>query len=296
MAPKASKADKKIAYDAKLCQLLDEYTQILVVLADNVGSTQLQNIRKGLRGDSLVLMGKNTMMKRTVRLHSEKTGNKAFLNLIPLLVVGAPARVGLVAPIDVVVPPGNTGLDPSQTSFFQVLNIPTKINKGTVEIITPVELIKKGDKVGSSEAALLAKLGIRPFSYGLVVETVYDNGSVFSPEVLDLTEDDLLGRFATGVSMVTALALAISYPTLAAAPHMFINGYKNLLAIAVSTDYSFPQADKVKEFLADPSKFAVAAAPVAAADSGSAPAAAEEEKKDEPAEESDDDMGFSLFD
>lgn len=35
--------------------------------------------------------------------------------------VGAPARVGLVAPVDVVVPPGNTGLDPSQTSFFQVI-------------------------------------------------------------------------------------------------------------------------------------------------------------------------------
>ncbi|KAB2042660.1 hypothetical protein ES319_D02G231300v1 [Gossypium barbadense] len=46
--------------------------------------------------------------------------------------VGAPARVGLVAPIDVVIPPGNTGLDPSQTSFSQVLNIPTRINKGTV--------------------------------------------------------------------------------------------------------------------------------------------------------------------
>jgi hypothetical protein len=37
--------------------------------------------------------------------------------------VGAPARVGLVAPIDVVVPPGNTGLDPSQTSFFQVCHL-----------------------------------------------------------------------------------------------------------------------------------------------------------------------------
>ncbi|MBA0841679.1 hypothetical protein Goarm_004163 [Gossypium armourianum] len=266
-------------------------------------------------------MGKNTMMKRSVRMHAEKTGNQAFLNLIPLLQgnvgliftkgdlkevreevakykVGAPARVGLVAPIDVVVPPGNTGLDPSQTSFFQVLNIPTKINKGTVEIITPVELIKKGEKVGSSEAALLAKLGIRPFSYGLVVLSVYDNGSVFSPEVLDLTEDDLIEKFATGVSMVTALSLAISYPTLAAAPHMFINGYKNILAVAVATEYSFPQADKVKEYLADPSKFAVAAAPVAAAGGGAAPAAApaEEEKKPEPEEESDDDMGFSLFD
>ncbi|KAL2544015.1 60S acidic ribosomal protein P0-1 [Forsythia ovata] len=320
MAIKVSKAEKKIAYDQKLCQLLDEYTQVLVAAADNVGSKQLQNIRKGLRGDSVVLMGKNTMMKRSVRIHAEKTGNTAILNLVPLLVgnvgliftkgdlkevseevakykVGAPARVGLVAPVDVVVPPGNTGLDPSQTSFFQVLNIPTKINKGTVEIITPVELVKKGDKVGSSEAALLAKLGIRPFSYGLVVISVYDNGSVFSPEVLDMTEDDLIEKFAMGVSMVTSLSLAISYPTLAAAPHMFINAYKNVLAVAVETDYSFPLADKVKEYLADPSKFAVAAAPATAADSGGAPSpAAEEEKKEEPAEESDDDMGFSLFD
>ncbi|KAI3955096.1 hypothetical protein MKW92_005445 [Papaver armeniacum] len=292
MAPKPSKADKKIVYDKKLCQLLDDYTQILVTAADNVGSKQLQGIRKGLRGDSVVLMGKNTMMKRSVRLHAEKTGNQAFLNLIPLLVGNLLLRVGLVAPIDVVVPPGNTGLDPSQTSFFQVLNIPTKINKGTVEIITPVELIKKGEKVGSSEAALLAKLGIRPFSYGLVVLTVYDNGSVFSPEVLDLTDEDLMGKFAAGVSMVTSLSLAIAYPTLAAAPHIFINAYKNLLAVALATEYSFPQAEQVKEYLKDPSKFA-AAAPAAASGSATASAAAaakEEEKKDEPAEESDDDM------
>lgn len=87
MVGKLSKAEKKIAYDAKLCQLLDEYSQVLIVAADNVGSNQLQNIRRGLRGDSIVLMGKNTMMKRSVRIHSENTGNKAFLNLIPLLVV-----------------------------------------------------------------------------------------------------------------------------------------------------------------------------------------------------------------
>lgn len=87
MAPKTSKADKKIAYDHKLCQLLDEYTQVLVAAADNVGSTQLQNIRRGLRGDSVVLMGKNTMMKRSIRIHAENTGNKAILNLVPLLVV-----------------------------------------------------------------------------------------------------------------------------------------------------------------------------------------------------------------
>ncbi|KAF2312578.1 hypothetical protein GH714_035129 [Hevea brasiliensis] len=241
MAIKQTKAQKKTHYDQKLRRLLDDYSQILIVAADNVGSNQLQNIRKGLRGDSIILMGKNTMMKRSIRLHAEKTGNNAFNNLVPLLVgnvgliftkgdlkevreeiakykVGAPARVGLVAPIDVVVPPGNTGLDPSQTSFFQVLNIPTKINKGTVEIITPVELIKKGEKVGSSESALLSKLGIRPFSYGLIVLSAYDNGSVFSPEVLDLTEDDLVAKFAAGVTMIASLSLSISFPTIAAAP------------------------------------------------------------------------------
>lgn len=319
MAIKSTKAQKKQLYDKKLCSLLNEYSKVLIVAADNVGSNQLQNIRKGLRGESVILMGKNTLIRRCIKIHAENTGNKNYLNLLPLLVgnvgliftkgdlkevseevakykVGAPARVGLVAPIDVVVPPGNTGLDPSQTSFFQVLNIPTKINKGTVEIITPVELIKKGDKVGSSEAALLAKLGIRPFSYGLVVLSVYDNGSVFSPEVLDLTEDDLVERFAAGVSMVASLSLALSYPTLAAAPHMFINAYKNVLAVAVATEYTFPQAEKVKEYLKDPSKFAVAAAPVAAAETAAAPVPAKEEEKAEPAEESDDDMGFNLFD
>lgn len=56
---------------------------------------------------------------------------------------------------------------------LQALNIPTKINKGTVEITTDVHLIQTGNKVGSSEATLLAKLGIKPFSYGLVIQQVH---------------------------------------------------------------------------------------------------------------------------
>ncbi|TYJ42107.1 hypothetical protein E1A91_A03G065300v1 [Gossypium mustelinum] len=274
----------------------------------------MQNIRKGLRGDSIILMGKNTMMKRSIRLHAERTGNDAFKSLLPLLVgnvgfiftkgdlkevreeiakykVGAPARVGLVAPIDVIVPPGNTGLDPSQTSFFQ-------INKGTVEIVTAVELIRKGEKVGSSEAALLSKLGIRPFSYGLVVVSVYDNGAVFSPEVLDLTEDDLMEKFRSWLSNVTSLSLAVSFPTLAAAPHMFINAYKTALSLAVATEYTFPQAEKIKEYLKDPTKFAVAVG----GDAGAPATSAKEEKAEqsEPAkeeeEESDEDLVAGLFD
>lgn len=49
--------------------------------------------------------------------------------------VKAPARAGAIAPCDVKLQPQNTGLGPEKTSFFQALQIPTKISKGTIEIL-----------------------------------------------------------------------------------------------------------------------------------------------------------------
>eukprot|EP00887_Chlorella_sp_A99_P001974 scaffold18.g1974.t1 len=313
--PSAAKLVKKEAYDAKLCELLDTHDRAFLVHADNVGSKQFMDIRAGIRDHSRILMGKNTMIRRCLRLYAERTGNDQWLQLLDHMVgnvgliftkgdlsevreiinnykVGAPARVGLVAPNDVTVPAGNTGMDPSQTSFFQVLNIPTKINKGSVEITADVHLIKAGEKVGASEATLLSKLGVKPFEYGLVIQKVYDNGSIYDPRVLDITDDDLGSYIAAGVRNVAALSLAADFPTLASLPHSIVNGYKNALAIAVETDYSFPLAEKVKAYLADPSAFAVAAAP-AAGSGGAAPAAAAAAPVEEEEEEAD--MEFDLF-
>lgn len=58
-----------------------------------------------------------------------------------------------------------------------------------------VGLIKINDKVGASEATLLNMLNISPFSFGLIIQQVYDNGSVYSPEVLDITEASLHTKF-----------------------------------------------------------------------------------------------------
>jgi large subunit ribosomal protein LP0 len=315
--PSASRLSDKEKYDTKLCGLLDEYDRCFIVHADNVGSKQFMDIRRGLRPNSAILMGKNTLMKRCIRLYNERTGSDLWAPLLDALVgnvglvftkgdlgeirdeitkyiVGAPARVGLVAPCSVSVPAGGTGLDPSQTSFFQALNIPTKINKGTVEIVSDVKLITQGEKVGASEATLLAKLGIKPFSYGLVVLQVFESGALYDPKVLDIKDDDLLAQVSVAVARVAAVSLELNYPTLASIPHSVVNGYKNVLAVAVGTDYSFDLADKVKAFLADPSAFA-SAAPEASAD-----APKEESKKEaakeESEEEEDEDMGFSLFD
>jgi large subunit ribosomal protein LP0 len=237
----------------------------------------MQQIRISLRGHAVVLMGKNTMMRKAIKGHLANNpklehllnhikGNIGFVFTKDELVsirdmllankVRAPARAGAIAPLDVIVPAQNTGLGPEKTSFFQALNIPTKITKGTIEIIHDVNLIKTGDKVGMSEATLLNMLNISPFTYGLVVQKVYDSGTVFEPAILDITEADLKAKFLGGVARVAALSLAIKYPTVASVPHSIVNGLKNCLAVAAVTDITFKEAEKLKEFLADPSKFA----------------------------------------
>jgi large subunit ribosomal protein LP0 len=186
--------------------------------------------------------------------------------------VPAPARVNSIAPVDVIVPAGPTGCDPGQTNFFQVLQIPTKIVKGQIEITNPVNLVKQGVKVGPSEAALLTKLNIRPFSYGLGIDCIFDNGSQFSTAVLDIDDNQLINKFAFACSAVAALSLEIGYPTQASIPHSIGNAFRSLIAITVNLDdYSFEKADSYKAFLANPSAFA--GAPAAAAGGGAAEAA-----------------------
>jgi len=313
---RVDKGTWKANYFTKITQLLDDFSRCFIVGADNVGSKQMQEIRMGLRGHAVVLMGKNTMMRKAIRAHLDT--NPSLEKLLPHIVnnVGfvftnedlceirdkllqnkkrAPARAGAIAPCPVTIPAQNTGLGPEKTSFFQALQIPTKIARGTIEIVNDVGLMKEGDKVGASEATLLNMLNISPFTYGLVVQQVYDQGTVFSPKVLDITDDDLMKTFQEGLSNVAAVSLAIGYPTIASVPHSVVRGFQNLLAIAAVTDITFKEAETLKEFLADPSKFAALAASAAPAAEAAAPKE-EAKKEEEPEEESDDDMGFGLFD
>jgi len=315
-----SKKTKKASYFAKLEKLLEDYSKIFIVEADNVGSQQFHQIRRSLRGEAVILMGKNTMIRKVVR--GRMATNPDLEKLLPFIRgnigfvftnedlrkirdkllanrIEAPAKAGAIAPIDVFIEPQNTGMGPEKTSFFQALGISTKIAKGTIEISSRVHLVKKAEKVGQSESALLNMLKVSPFTYGLVVRQVYDSGSVFTSDMLDITDAVLLGHFASGVANIAAISLAIHYPTKASVPHMVLNAYKNLLAIALTTDISFKGVDQIKEILKNPGKFAAAAAPAAAAAAPAAGAKAEpkeEKKAPEPEPEEDGDMGLGLFD
>jgi len=294
----------KANYFEKLENAIRNNSKFLLVNADNVASLQFAQIRASLRGRATIVMGKNTMMKKCIRGLLDEFPD--YEKVLPLLVsnvgfvftnedlksirdavlenkVAAPARQGAISPVNVVVPAQNTGQGPEKTSFFQALSIQTKIARGTIEIVADVHLLKPGDKVGASEAALLNMLKISPFTYGLSVEQCFDEGSVFEPAVLDISEDDIRAKFMSGVNNVAAVSLNIGYPTVASAPHSIANGLKKLIAVAAATEITFPAAEKTKAFLADPSAFVVEAAPVAAAE-------VKEEKKVESESESDSDM------
>jgi large subunit ribosomal protein LP0 len=313
---------KKVDYFKKMTGFLNTYSKVFVVLVDNVGSQQMNATRRQMRGVAEILMGKNTLMRKVLKDFLEKnpghfhasldvkmTGNVGFVftnaelpkvrDMILANRVPAPARIGAIAPVDVSVPAGPTGCDPGQTSFFQVLQIPTKIVKGQIEITNVVNLIKKGDKVGSSEAALLSKLNIKPFSYGLSIDCIFDQGSMFSVDVLDITDDEIISKFVQALTKVASLSLEIGYPTQASLPHVIGQAFKTIVAVAVGLDnYTFTEAEPFKAYLKDPSAFA-SSAPVAepAAGGGSSAPVAAAAAPEKPKEEEVDalDGGMDMF-
>jgi len=248
---------RKTEYFERLTGLFRDYDRVFVVNANNVGSFQMQQVRMALRGTANVIFGKNTMMRKVLSTFLAANPGHAMTSLMAHLngniglvfsndsdlskikdimidnVVPAPARAGAWAPCNVIVPAGNTGMDPGQTSFFQALNIATKITRGLVEIINDVALIVEGERVTPGQAALLKRLDIMPFSYGLKIVQVYDRGTTFDPKVLSLTTEVLGNKLMGHVSVMSGICMEIGYPTLFSLPHMVSNSFQKIASIAL---------------------------------------------------------------
>jgi len=304
MASKKAK-ERKYELAEDLIKLFSEYSKCLMVTVDNVGSNQLHLIRKDLRGKAVIYCGKNTQIRRVLRQleaegrpELEQIRSKMKLNVALVFTHGdlatlkdeleankrpSAAKAGALAQSALVIPKGVTPLDPAQTSFLQALNIGTKITKGQIEIINDVPLFEQGDKINAGQAALLQKLNIMPFAYGLEVIQCFDDGSLFEPGVLSISSSQILGSFTAGCRNVAAISLILETPTVCSVPYSILLAFRNLLAVAAATDHEFDGAKEVKAYLADPSAFASACGP--ASSGGAAPAAAAAKKKTTTEEE-----------
>lgn len=320
---------KKREVIKKIYDRLSKHKQIIIVTLMNVGSNQVQQFRHSLLSRSgELIIGKNTVIRKALsfRMNALKEDHEDYeyfrrygepipaleklnelchkkvglifteepvYDLRPVIEgnrIQAAAKVGVVAPCDVVIPPGPTGLDPSQISFFHALKISTKIQKGQIEITKDFKVCEKGRPVTNSEATLLQKLGVKPFSYGMEIVAVYDDGSILTPEVISISPEDILRKFQAGASNVTALSLELGIPTEASVPYMVASAFKNLAAISLETNYKLPELENLAA--AAPASHAAQEKPKEAPKE-----AKKEEKKEEekPAEEADVDMG-GLFD
>jgi len=306
--PSAEKLAKKQLYFDKLIRLVENEPTCLIVNVNHVGSSQLQQVRIELRGRATVLMGKNTMIRTALTKRFEETQNEGLEKLKSVMkgnlgfifckagtvdevrkvlethVVPAAAKFGVEAPVDVFLPAGPCGLDPAQTSFFQALNIATKIVKGAIEVIKDEHIIKKGEKCSASAVALLQKLSIKPFEYGIDLKMVYEEGSVFDAKVLDITDEALTEKFLRGVANIAAAGREIGVPTEPGLPHMFVNAFTNIVSILEEIELEVAEIEEAKADL-KASGGGGGAAPAAAAPA--AAAAVEEEEEEE--------MDFDLF-
>jgi len=311
---KLDKQEWKEKYFSKLKGLMAKYSKVLVVGVDNIRSKQMQEIRQDIRGRGELLMGKNTMIRKCFREMLEEYPH--LEELLPSIVnnigfcftdmdlsecrdvlvknkVQASAKAGIIAPVDVVIPAGPTSMGPEKTSFFQALNLNTKINRGNIEILQDTVVCKEGDRVGLSEAKLLNMLGISPFFYGLELTMIMDNGSIYPPAVLDITDDFILARVGVAATRIASISLAVGWVNPASVVHSVKKAFNNVASLSVMIDYEAKEWADCLACIKDPSLAAAAAAPVAAAASD-APAAA---KAPEPESESDDDgEEMSLFD
>jgi large subunit ribosomal protein LP0 len=306
---------RKIDYGKKLKQLLSDYNTCLIVTVDNVGSSQIAQMRKDFRGRARFLFGKNTLIRKIIREYMKETGNKKLMKLLDLVrgncgfvfvkgdfsairkeiisrKVQCPAKAGTVAPTDVFVPPGPTGMEPTQTTFFQAMNIGTRINKGQIDIVDEVHLIKQGEKVGLSQSVLLTKLNIKPFYYGMKVKSIYDDGKAMDASVLDITDEEIANAFYNGLKNISSLCYEINMPIILNVPHSMINAYKKVLSLGLSLNsYSWDKLKTVKDMLENPGAYASAGPAVGgggggAAAKGGAAAAPAKEATPEPKSES----------
>lgn len=200
----------------QLCTYFLKYNQVIIVSLDNISNQQVQKARIALQKSEQpgeLIVGKNSIILKALKwLTSEpEKGSKEFedhskwerrnelKNLVKLIegniglifsdesyssiknkieqeVLQVDAKMGVIAPCDVIIPAGPTSIDVGKISVFQKLNVQTKAVRNMLEIMKDIHIIKKDEKVTPTGAELCRLLKIKPFSYKLAMKNIWLNG------------------------------------------------------------------------------------------------------------------------
>jgi len=242
-----------------LTELLKKYSVIAVADLQKVRSSQIQEIRKKLRGKAELVVAKNTILRKaTEKAASSKekvdqfaqslTGSKVLIftqmNPFELIIfldknkVRVPAKGGDVSTSDIMIPAGNTGLQPGPViSEFNEAKVQTRIEAGSIFVAKDTVVVRKGDVVPVKIASLLSKLGMKPMEAGLSLSYAYDNGLVLGPTDLAFNLEKMKGDISSAARLAFGVAVEANIILPQTAPMILSKAYRQAVAVSVEAGF-----------------------------------------------------------
>ncbi len=228
---KGQKKKKKQQRVEQLAEQLKDASVIALIDLRNLPDSQLQSMKKKLRGKATFMMAKNNL----IRLAVEKVGRgKELLEHLkgPSVLVltsmnpfelfkfmkqnkgKAAAKPGQIAPFDLIVPAGETTLPPGPVlTELKSAGIDARIAGGKVVIGKDSTVAKMGAKIKPETAKALQKLGIEPFEVMVSIAAAWESGTVYAHDVLNIDEEKFMRDLATAATQAFNLSFNTAYPT-----------------------------------------------------------------------------------
>ncbi len=247
----------------KMKKIMTEYDVVAAADLHGVRSTQIQEMRKTLRGKAQMLVTKNNLLKKASQeLEPKKKGISEFacsldgplaflftnMNPFELILflnknkVKVPAKGGDIATGEITISAGNTGLPPGPIiSEFGEVKIPTKIESGSIWVAKDTVVAKKGDTISAKLASVLTRLGMKPMEAGLSIMAAYDKGAILGRDSLTLDLDEFRQNISKTFMQALSLACEASYLTPESALPIFRKAWQQAYALAVQSEYATPE-------------------------------------------------------
>jgi len=244
----------------RMMKIMTEYGVVAAADLHGARSTQIQEIRKTLRGKAQMLVTKNTLLKKAGQeLEPKKKGISKFadslngplaflftnMNPFELILflnknkVKVPAKGGDIATGEITISAGNTGLPPGPIiSEFGEVKIPTKIESGSIWVAKDTVVAKKGDTISAKLASVLTRLGMKPMEAGLSIIAAYDKGAILGRDSLTLDLDEFRQNISRTFMQALSLACEASYLTPESALPIFGKAWRQAYALAVQSEYA----------------------------------------------------------
>jgi len=249
---------KKEIFD-DLLELLNKYSVIAVADLQKVRSSQIQEIRKKLRGKAELIVAKNTILRKAAEKaagQKEKvnqfadslTGSKVLIftqmNPFELIIflnknkVRVPAKGGDIATGDIMIPGGNTGLQPGPViSEFNEAKVQTRIEGGSIFVAKDTVVVSNGEVIPVKTASLLSKLGMKPMEAGLSLSYAYDNGLLLGPNDLAFDLDKMKADISSAARLAFGVAVEANIMLPETAPMIISKAYRQAVEVSVESGF-----------------------------------------------------------